>query len=138
MTAYVTIEPGQWAVVFPDEFFNQQKSFSDNVFNLIYRGCGWNWASDQVLVLHHVSRVMPRTFEAGGRWRVYRETVVAAANTREQAEHLRSTLLAIGIDADNEIEREVAKLSKPIERRVRTAALKKLEAALPHIFGVAP
>lgn len=136
--AYVTIKPGQWAVAFPDEFFDQRKSFSDNVFNLIYRGCGWDWAADQVLVLHEVIRVMPNSFEAGGHRRVYRETVVATADTREEAEHLRAKLVAIGIEADAEIEREAAELSNPIERRVRTAALKKLEAALPHIFGRHP
>lgn len=146
MTALIPIEPGQWVLAYIDHFYpgHHDGDMADALEKLVSGGSGWEClrkAEEQFDVLH-IARVMPKTFTSlTGRWdphgarRYPRNLVVAAASSAGEMLALRDKLFAIGFAADRAIEEEIARRMAEFERQTRAAALAKVHAALPHIFG---
>jgi len=137
---YVNIAVGQWVVAFRDEFFNDTKSLAENVEGLKHKGAGWDWCPDEILTVHLVSKVMPKTYLAyrnddGAEFRESRNAIVATYSTEKEAEVCRRQLLAIGALAGERIEAETARLIDPFAKAQRAYALEQVKGLLPHIFG---
>lgn len=86
--------------------------------------------------------MMPKTFTSStGAWgggtpqRYSRHLVVATADKAGEMEALRDKLFAIGFAADKAIDEETARRMAAFSAKTRAAALAKVHAALPHIFG---
>lgn len=144
MTSFVPITAGQFVLAFDEPYFDSDRSLAENLMRLAYRSAGWDYTSagEDVLLIRHVSKLMPKTYVGGGEtrhgWqegRYHRDSVVASADKPEPLADLRFKLIAIGVAADDYLEERVRKFLVPIEPRVRAKAIKKIHAALPHIFG---
>ncbi|MHA6641328.1 hypothetical protein [Mesorhizobium sp. A623] len=141
MTALVPIEPGQWVLAYVDSF--GPDPFDGDLLRALrlldHGGSGWDClrrASEQFEVVR-VEHVMPKTFRCIRGQRRWRFCVVAASSSATAGEMLalRDKLFAIGFAADRAIEEETARLVSDFATKTRAAALAKVEAALPHIFG---
>lgn len=135
--AFVPLAAGQWVLAYVEHFMPDD-DLSRSLEILARGGSGWDCLRrphEQFDVLQ-VERVMPKTFQAGGR-RQYRYLVVAAASTAGEMLTLRDKLFTIGFAADRAIQEETARLISDFAAKTRADALAKVQAALPHIFGVA-
>ncbi|MCK4207179.1 hypothetical protein J3U99_20635 [Brucella pituitosa] len=137
---YVSIAVGQFVVAFRDEYFNDTKTLAQNVEMLRLKGAGWDWCPDEILTVHLVSKVMPKTYlvyrnDDGAEFRESRKAIVATFPSEKEAEVCRRQLLAIGALADERIEAETARLIEPFAKAERTYALEQVKGLLPHIFG---
>ncbi|MDT6940712.1 hypothetical protein RI570_11195 [Brucella pseudogrignonensis] len=139
-TGYVDIAVGQWVVAFGGEYFHPDNSLIKSIEALQYKGAGWDWCTDKVLVVHCISKVMPKTYlgyrnDDGAEFRESRNAIVATFSTEKEAEICRRQLLAIGALADERIAAETARLIDPFEKAERAYALQQVRGLLPHIFG---
>lgn len=139
MTALVHIEPGQWVLAYVEEFYPgyTDGDMAGALEHLVKRGSGWDClfhGREQFLIVQ-VDRVMPKTFRSADDRRHRRNLVVAAAGTQSELAALRDKLFAIGVEADEAIERETTRVMADFTRKTRADALAKIHRALPHIFG---
>lgn len=139
MTELVNIEPGQWVLTYVEEFY---PGFLDGdmagaLEHLVERGSGWDclYHGREQFLNVQVDRVMPKTFRSIDGKRHGRNLVVATAGTQSELAALRDKLFAIGVEADEAIERETARVMADLTRKTRADALAKVHRALPHIFG---
>jgi len=138
MTALVLIESGQWVLAYVEHFgpYPGEGDLREALERLDHGGSGWDclYRPQQQFEVFLVERVMPKTFLADGR-RHYRNLVIATASSAGELLALRDKLFAIGFAADRAIQEETARRMADFKRKTRAAALAKVHAALPHIFG---
>ncbi|MBZ3693231.1 hypothetical protein [Phyllobacterium calauticae] len=141
MTTLIDMKPGQYALAFQPQFFDDRKSLVENVEMLRYRGSGWEWAVNELFTIRVIGKVMPKTY--GGidisskqaTIRLYRDAVVAVSDSETELAALRDRLIAIGEQADTKIEEETARRMAPFIRKARSEAVSEIRKTLPHIFG---
>jgi hypothetical protein len=139
MTALVHIEPGQWVLTYVEHFYPGYRdgNMPRALEHLVEGGSGWDClyhGREQFLIVQ-ADRVMPKTFRSSDGKRHDRSLVVAAAGTQSELTALRDKLFAIGVEADQAIERETARVMADFTKKTRADALAKVHRALPHIFG---
>lgn len=130
------IEAGLWVLMYEPHFM-PDPDLARAVERLARGGSGWDCLGsgrEQFLIVQ-VDRVMPKTFRSIDGKRHDRSLVVAAAGTQSELAALRDKLFAIGVEADEAIERETARVMAEFTRKTRADALAKVRRALPHIFG---
>lgn len=143
MTAFVTIEPGQWVLAFHQPYGPYGKPMREHLEMFCQSGGGWDTHDkDDMIFVLKVDRVMPKTYTAFGATRytgegqrMDRGCVIAACATEDEAVALRTRFFAIGVQADDQIDFVVERLARPVRKRVYAKALKEIHACLPHIFG---
>lgn len=143
MTAFVTLEPGQWVLAFHQPYGPYNKALPEHLEMFCRRGGGWDTHDkDEMFFIRQVDRVMPKTYTTVGSTRYTREgqrldrgCVVAATGSPRAALLLRDRFFAIGEAADEQIDFVVERLARPVRQRVYRQALKEVHACLPHIFG---
>ncbi len=146
MTQFVHIEPGQWALVFFEPYGPCDEDMAEHLEQFVNAGGGWDsHLMKEIFNIHCVDRVAPKTFwstkpsllqpDAFFQQRVHRGLVVAAGQSKEAVKALRDKFFAIGVEADERINKEMYRRIHKFEIAERAKALKKIHACLPHIFG---
>jgi len=137
--ALIPINPGQWVLAYVEHFYpgHFDRDMACALESLVKGGSGWDCiydAGDQFEVLQ-VERVMPKTYLTVEGERRLRDLVFATASPAGELLALRDKLFAIGFAADRAIQEETARRMASFTAKTRAAALAKVHAALPHIFG---
>lgn len=144
MSAFLDMKPGQYVLCFFEPYFHPDEDISYACEGLMRRGAGWEFALDELFEVRQVTKVMPKTYlfmtivakrPSDQETRAYRDSIVQVADDVESLVVLRDKLLAIGVETDDAIEKEMYRRIAPFEDRLRAKALKKVHKALPHIFG---
>lgn len=145
MTKPVTLTVGQWVLAFDQPYFYPGSNMAEWLERFTSWGGGWDGhKANEVLAVHQVEKVMPRTYMAkdwrrgargGDLVRYQRENVVQAFETQAQAIDLRDRFFAIGVKATGDIEKEATRLIQTYATKREAKALKEIHACLPHIFG---
>jgi hypothetical protein len=136
VTEFVHIEPGQWVLAFFQPYGPYAREMPEHLELFAQRGGGWDsHRATEIFHVHQVQRVAPKTYWTVSGERLERSHVIAAGQSEPTMIALRDKLFAIGSDADDKIEAEMHRRIERFEAKVRATALKKVHAALPHIFG---
>lgn len=140
MTALVQMQPGEWALAFDQPYFWPDDDMAAHLERFARRGGGWDrHLADEMFVVHQIADVKPKTyFAVGDRRRHSRIYVFATAQSAAAAAVLRDKFFAIGVEADEAIEKEMYRLVEPFAVKKHAEALAKVHATLPHIFGRRP
>ncbi|MGA6113343.1 hypothetical protein [Agrobacterium radiobacter] len=145
MTSFVHIEPGQWVLAFYEPYGPFNREMSEHLEMFTSQGGGWDHHREtDIFRLHRVTDVKPKTYFADitiskhkirANDRYHRSHVIAAGSTEEEMTALRAKFFAIGVDADDRVNKEMYRRIKIFKAKERAAALEKIHACLPHIFG---
>lgn len=145
MSTFLDMKPGQYVLCFDEPYFHPDENITKVCERLDTRGAGWDFAVKELFEIRQVIKVMPKTYtfttiiakrtpDCEVR-RAYRDSIVQVADDVESLVALRDKLLAIGVETDDAIEKEMYRRISPFENRLRAKALKKVHKLLPHIFG---
>lgn len=146
-----SIEVGDYALVLDEAYHDTREDMGSNIRWLA--SCGYSHFStwdrsrpEEIMHILRVTKVMPKTILAEGEihhgfrkvepfsGRLYRDSVIALADTVEELAILREKISSIGERADEEIRVRAEKFVQPIEERFRKKAFKELQKALPHLY----
>lgn len=144
MTSFVDMKTGQWVLAFYEPYGCYDRTLAEHLKSFKRRAGGWSTVpAGEIFHLHHVSRVMPKTYYAHQqithdraylKKQLLRDFVISASDDKAELIALRDELYAIGVEADDAIDFAVERLARPVRRRIYGKSEKAIHALLPHIF----